>query len=61
MEEIKERGYDLSAHNPNRAEAEVLPHPTELTATLLERLREMMAIVEDLHGMVGDEDENDEQ
>ena len=60
-EEIKERGYDLSAHNPNRAEAEVLPHPAELTATLLERVREMTAIVEDLHAMVGDEDENDEQ
>lgn len=52
--ELRERGYDLSARNPNRAEAEATRRPVEITASLLERLREMTALVEELHEMVGD-------
>ena len=54
VDEIKARDYDLSARNPNRAEAERLPRPVELTASLLEDLRELQAIIEHLHEMVGD-------
>lgn len=48
IDEIKERGYDLSARNPNRKEAEELPPPMEIVAGLLEREREILAIVEEL-------------
>lgn len=54
---IKEEEYDLSARNPNREEMETYRPPTEITASLLERLREMTSIVEDLHEMVGDGEE----
>ena len=55
--EFRERDYDLSARNPNQAALERYRRPAEITAGLLERLREMMAIVEDLHEMVGDGEE----
>ena len=51
-ETLAARGYDLSAKNPNRPESEKLPHPAELTATLLERNRELHAILENLHAML---------
>jgi type I restriction enzyme M protein len=51
-ETLATRGYDLSAKNPNRPESEKLPHPAELTATLLERNRELHAILENLHAML---------
>ncbi len=54
VEEIVARGYDLSARNPNHAAAERLPRPVELTASLLEDLRELQAIIAHLHEMVGD-------
>jgi len=47
-EEIKARGYDLTARNPNRREAEELPPPMEIVAGLLEREREILAIIEEL-------------
>lgn len=52
-DEIKAREYDLSARNPNRNEQVELPHPAELTARLLERVRELQSILENLHEMVG--------
>lgn len=55
--ELRERGYDLSARNPSRAEAAATRRPAEITASLLERLREMTGIVEELHELVGDGDE----
>lgn len=55
--EIRERDYDLSARNPNQQETERYRHPAEITASLLERLREMTSIVEGLHEMVGDGDD----
>ncbi len=57
---LRARGYDLTARNPNRTEATAHRHPAEITAGLLERLREMTAIVEDLHRVVGEEDAQDE-
>ncbi len=52
-ETLTARGFDLSAKNPTRLETERSPHPVELTATLLERNRELHAILENLHSMLG--------
>jgi len=48
VEEIRARGYDLTARNPNRKETEALPAPMEIVASLLEREREILSIVEEL-------------
>lgn len=53
-EEIREREYDLSARNPNREEIETYRHPAEITASLLEREREILSIIQELHALVGD-------
>ena len=37
LDDLKERGYDLSARNPNQDDRIILPHPSEITAQLLER------------------------
>ena len=58
-EKIKERGYDLSARNPNRNEVESYRHPAEITASLLEKERQILGIIEELHEMVGNGEEND--
>jgi type I restriction enzyme M protein len=52
VEEIKARGYDLTARNPNRKDAETLPSPVEIVAGLLEREREILAILEELDEML---------
>jgi type I restriction enzyme M protein len=52
VEEIKARGYDLTARNPNRKDAEALPSPVEIVAGLLEREREILAIVEELNELL---------
>jgi type I restriction enzyme M protein len=57
VEAIKEREYDLSARNPNRDESVDLPHPAELTARLLERVRELHDTLESLHELVSDGEE----
>jgi type I restriction enzyme M protein len=57
VEDLKARGYDLGARNPNRNGQAELPPPAELTASLLERVRELHSIVANLHEMVGDGDE----
>jgi len=54
VEEARERGYDLSARNPNRDEMETYRHPAEITAGLLEREREILSIIQELHALVGD-------
>jgi len=54
VDEIKERAYDLSARNPNRGDAETYRHPAEITASLLEKERQILSIIEELHEMVGD-------
>lgn len=53
---IAQRGYDLSAKNPNRPDEEHLPPPAELTAMLLESSREFHGIVERLRALVADEE-----
>jgi type I restriction enzyme M protein len=53
-DEIKARGYDLTARNPNRNEAEAHRHPAEITASLLEVERQILSILSELHEMVGD-------
>jgi type I restriction enzyme R subunit len=52
-EEIRARGYDLTARNPNRKETEALPSPMEIVASLLEREREILSIVEELDELLG--------
>jgi len=47
-DEVKARGYDLTARNPNHKEIAALPSPMEIVAGLLEREREILSIVEDL-------------
>ena len=52
VEEIKKKGYDLTARNPNRPEGEELPSPAEIVARLLEKEREILSIVEELNEML---------
>ncbi|NHM25925.1 SAM-dependent DNA methyltransferase [Desulfofundulus sp. TPOSR] len=48
IEEVKSRGYDFTARNPNRPEGETLPSPVEIVAGLLEKEREILSIIEEL-------------
>lgn len=57
IEEIKRRVYDLSVRNPHQSGNDDLPKPIELTARLLERVRELHDIIEGLHQKVGNGDE----
>lgn len=49
---LVESGYDLSARNPKRLESKELPHPSDLTAQLLENQKELQKRIERLHKMV---------
>jgi len=53
--DLRCRGCDLSAHNPNRNDSIELPHPEELTARMLESVRELHSILENLHEMISNE------
>jgi len=53
VQEIKERDYDLTARNPNRPEGEDLPSPMEIVASLAEKEREILSIVQELDQMLG--------
>jgi len=55
VDEVKERGYDLTARNPSQEEAETYRHPAQITASLLEKERQILGIIRELHEMVGDE------
>ncbi|MEW6771869.1 MAG: class I SAM-dependent DNA methyltransferase [Bacillota bacterium] len=55
VEEIKQRGYDLTARNPNRPEGEELPSPVEIVAGLLEKEREILRIIEELNGLLSND------
>lgn len=52
IETLAARQYELSAKNPNRIMAEPLPHPSELTARLLEQNREFQMKLQQLHEAV---------
>lgn len=60
VEEVKERGYDLTARNPYRRETETLPSPMDIVADLLEREREILSIVEELDELLGNNKEGTE-
>lgn len=51
-EDVKARGYDLTARNPNRPEAEALPSPVEIVAGLLEKEREILSIMEEMNELL---------
>jgi len=59
-EEIKSKGYDLTARNPNRPEGERLPPPMEIVASLMEKEREILSIVEELDEMLSNNKEQAE-
>jgi len=54
LEDLKARGYDLSAHNPNHDDCLPLLHPTEIAATLLEQTRELQSVLLNLHEMISE-------
>jgi type I restriction enzyme M protein len=52
LDSLAQRNYDLSARNPNQDDRVKLPHPTEITASLIERTREFQNILLNLHEML---------
>jgi type I restriction enzyme M protein len=52
LDDLKARGTDLSARNPNQDDRVRLPLPAEITASLLERTREFQSILLNLHEMI---------
>lgn len=56
LDDLKARSADLSARNPNQDDRIRLPHPAEITASLLERTREFQSILLNLHEMVSNGD-----
>ncbi|AAM24756.1 type I restriction enzyme M protein [Caldanaerobacter subterraneus subsp. tengcongensis MB4] len=58
VEEVKKRGYDLTARNPNRSGGEELPSPVEIVAGLLEKEREILSIMEELSELLENEKGN---
>ncbi len=49
VEEIKARGYDLTARNPRRKDEAELPSPVEILASLSEKEREILSIIDELN------------
>lgn len=60
-QEIKEKGYDLTARNPNKKEAESLPSPIEIVAELMEKEREILAILEELDDLLTNSQNGEEK
>jgi type I restriction enzyme M protein len=52
FESLANRVFDLTAKNPNQTDVEKLLHPAEITASLLERNRELHTIIERLHELI---------
>jgi len=61
VQEIAERGYDLTARNPNRPEGEELPSPMEIAASLAEKEREMLSIVQELDSLLANSEQEKEE
>jgi type I restriction enzyme M protein len=58
LSDLVAHSLDLSARNPNQDERETLPHPIEITTRLIERTREFQSILEHVHNLVSNgEDE----
>ncbi|MHB0965473.1 MAG: hypothetical protein ACYC36_03375 [Bellilinea sp.] len=47
--DLCKKAFDLSASNPHHSPEQDLPKPWELTASLLEQIRELNSIMEELH------------
>jgi type I restriction enzyme M protein len=60
LEILKMRGYDLSTHNPNQGGHVTVPHPTEITASLIERTREFQSILMNVHILLSNGDAEEE-
>ena len=60
VEEIKARGYDLTARNPNRPQDADLPSPMDLVAAVMEREREVLSIVEELDELLSNNDRQEQ-
>jgi type I restriction enzyme M protein len=58
-DEIRNKDFDLSSSNPYRSSEQDIPKPWELTASLKERIRELSAIIDDLHNQFGNGEAND--
>jgi len=52
VKQVVEQNYDLTAKNPNRKEENKLRPPGKITASILEKEREILAIAEELHAML---------
>lgn len=52
IENVKVHNYDLSARNPSQDERVSLPHPSEITARLMERTREFQNLLENIHALI---------
>lgn len=52
-DEIRKRGYDLTARNPNRPAGEDLPSPVDIVASLMEKEREILDIIQELNELLG--------
>lgn len=52
LEDLQARDYDLSARNPNQDDRINLPHPTEITARLLESSRQLHSMIENVHAIL---------
>lgn len=52
VRELVERGYDLTAKNPNRKEDYEHRSPEELAVSILDKEREIAAIVEEVQGLL---------
>jgi type I restriction enzyme M protein len=59
FDEIRNKDFDLSSSNPHRSSEQDIPKPWELTASLKERIRELSAIIDDLHNQFGNGEAND--
>ena len=57
LDDLHARDDDLSARNPNQDDRVTLPPPAEITARLLERQREFQSILEHLHQLVSNGEE----
>lgn len=58
LDDLKARNTDLSTRNPNQDDRVRLPHPAEITASLLERTREFQSILLNLHEMITNGEDN---
>jgi len=60
LHDLNQRGFDLSARNPNQDERVKLPHPAEITASLIEHTREFQSVLLNLHQILTNGHSDDE-